>query len=222
MKIEDYTIVIPSCNPPMQEYVYDYICHQAPSERVLKFNGSKYPSFSKLVNDSILSTKTEVVIICSDKFLPEKKNIDKMLYLLNDGYGLVGLYRFGFFGFTKHLIKTIGFMDENYTGGNYEDCDYQRRLKEADIAYYETEEVRRNDMIGESRWKTSNKEYYESKWREDETSIQRLISEPEYNYNLGEWPIRKFKSWRDSEMLIQSLQFKLKSVIQYRGIHTNV
>ena len=103
-------------------------------------------------------------------------------------------------------------MDENYTGGNYEDCDFQRRLKEADIAYYETEEVPKGTIIIGSRWKTSNKGYYESKWREDELSLERKQPEPVYDYNLGEWPIRQFRGWRYTRMLPQSLQFKLKTM----------
>ena len=68
-------------------------------------------------------------------------NIDKILNYINDGYGLVALYRFAFFGFFKELIRRIGFMDERYIGGGYEDCDFLRRLIEHNISYIEEESI---------------------------------------------------------------------------------
>ena len=147
----------------------------------------------------MLLTDTEIVIICSDKCRPNTKHINKTLDLLKEGYGIVGLYRFGFFGFTKQLIQKVGFFDENFIGGGYEDCDMQRRLKEANVAHYESEEI--EYQIRASRWRYISKGYYDSKWKEDENSITRLVPEPVYDYNIGDWPERSFLKWKDSVLL---------------------
>ena len=217
--IKDYTIVIPSNNFEIQEEVYQSIITQLNEEdkkRVVKLDGSNYPSFSKLMNDCLLLPETEVIIICSDRCKPYKYHIDETLRLLNEGYGFVGLYRFAFFGLTKHLIKTIGFFDEKYVGGNYEDCDFMRRIREADIAYYEKEQV--SYRPGRSSWPLNvsfqiNKTYFESKWYEDDKIIKRLKPEPPANYDVGDWPEHNFLSWKQSVLLPPSKSFMDKKFI---------
>lgn len=100
------------------------------------FDGSGYESYSKLVNHCIVKSKDEIVIIINDKIRGNYKDIDKMLKLINDGYGIVGLYRFGFVGFKKDFIRKIGWYDERFIGGGYEDSDFNIRMKESDIGYY--------------------------------------------------------------------------------------
>lgn len=210
---KDFTIVIPSSNRNMQEEVYQHIVSQFKEgchNRVLKLDGSNYPSFSKLVNDSILLSKTEIVIICSDRCKPSTDHINKVLNLLDEGYGFVGLHRFAFFGLTKNLVKKIGFFDENYIGGNFEDCDYIRRIREADIAYYEKEEV--PYRFGASRWPLNvsfqkNKKYFESKWYEDDKFIKRLKPDPALDYEIGETTERFFLPWENSSLLPPSAGF---------------
>ena len=217
--IEDFTIVIPSNNFNIQEEVYHHIVSQLEERcqhRVLKLNGSNYPSFSKLVNDSILLSKTEIVIICSDRCKPSIDHINKVLKLLNEGYGFVGLHRFAFFGLTKHLVKKIGFFDENYVGGNFEDCDYMRKIREADIAYYENEEI--PYRTGNSRWPLNlsfqkNKKYFESKWYEDDKIIKRLRPDPPLSYDIGQTIERVFLPWESSTTLPPSTAFMNKKFI---------
>tara|TARA_R110001592_G_scaffold363361_1_gene685174 strand:+ start:6190 stop:6870 length:681 start_codon:yes stop_codon:yes gene_type:complete len=219
MKNKDFSIIIPSNNFKIQEEIYQHIVFELAEEdkrKVTKFNGADYPSFSKLLNDCIVSTKTEVVIICSDRCLPYKHDIDNTLNLIEAGYGVVGLYRFGFFGFTKHLIEKIGFFDEKYVGGGFEDCDFMRRLREANIAYYEREQVWYRP--GPSRWPLDssfekNKTYFEAKWHEDNETIKRLKPEPHLDYNLGETPAHNFLPWKYSTTLPPSEGFRNKKFI---------
>ena len=65
-----------------------------------------------------------------------------MLEYINNDYGFVALYRFALFGFKKELIRRIRFMDERYIGGEYEDCDFLRRLIENNISYIEEESIK--------------------------------------------------------------------------------
>ena len=202
MKIKDYTIVIASCNSEFQDDVYQHILGELREEdkkRVVKLDGTGFPSFSRLVNHSILLTRTEVVIFCSDRCKPTREEICKTMDLINKGYGFVGLWRFAFFGFKKQLIQRVGFFDENFVGGGLEDSDFMRRLKEADIAYYEEDGVEyRADA---SRWETTSSAYYNSKWHEDEDSVTRLLPDPVYDYDIGEWPKSSFLKWEDSVVL---------------------
>jgi hypothetical protein len=146
--------------------------------------GKDYPSFSKLVNTVILNSNEEIVIFCSHRVRPTPDDVVRLLKLLEDGYGLVGLYRFAFFGLKKELIRRIGFMDEQFIGGWYEDNDFIIRLKEADIAYYESECVIYNPSP--STWDNSKThEIFYSKWSITEDTITRLKNELVYDYNLG-------------------------------------
>ena len=110
-------------------------------ENVNYFDGTGYPSFSKLVNACTAAANTEIVIILSDKVLPKAEHVNKVITLLEKGYGFVGLYRFAFFAFKKELFRQIGPMDERFVGGGYEDDDFYIILKEANIAMYVTEEL---------------------------------------------------------------------------------
>jgi GT2 family glycosyltransferase len=124
------------------------------------FNGNNFPSFSKIVNETIVSSENDNVIIINYKARPNKKDIFKILDLLDKGYGFVGLYRFGFFGVNKNLIKKIGFFDERYIGGEYEDCDFIRRLLYHNIAFYISEEI--EYIYRPSLWNNSiSKKFFE-------------------------------------------------------------
>ena len=146
--------------------------------------GKNYPSFSKLVNDVILKAKEEIVIFCSHKVRPTINDVEKLVSLLNEGYGLVGLYRLAFFGMRKELIRRIGFFDERFIGGEYEDNDFVIRLNEANVAYYEDESVVYHS--NKSTWDNSRtKKIFESKWYFTGNTINRLLPELKFDYNLG-------------------------------------
>jgi len=146
--------------------------------------GKDYPSFSKLVNTVINNSKEEIVIFCSHRVRPTPSDVERILELLNAGYGLVGLYRFAFFGLKKELIRRIGFMDETFIGGEYEDNDFVIRLKESDMAYYEDHSVEYHHGI--STWNNSKTlAIFNSKWEVTATTIKRLKNDPLFDYDLG-------------------------------------
>jgi hypothetical protein len=175
-------------------------------EKVQYFDGTGYTSFSKLVNTCVEQSSTEIVIIMSDKVLPTDADIKKLLSLIDQGYGLVGLYRFGFFGFKKQLMRQIGMMDERFVGGGYEDDDMYIRLKEANISMYISEEVAYTKSV--SSWNYSlSKPHFINKWIDTESplydpsakpsaaSIKRKINEAPLDYNLGEQVPTSFLTW---------------------------
>lgn len=149
------------------------------------FDGTGYPSFSKAVNDCIVACPTELVIIASEKARPSPADFQKLLDLLNKGFGLVCLWGLGFFGFDKELIRRVGFLDEQFIPGGYEDIDFQRRLREANIAEYWKFEIPFKRMI--STWdQTDSKKIHDKKWQETSKDIfKRKLPEETYPYDLG-------------------------------------
>ena len=165
-------------------------------------DGTGYPSFSKLINDCILECPTEIVMICNDRARPTPEQVQKQLRLINEGFGYVGLWSFAFFGFKKELVRKIGFMDEGFVGGNYEDSDYLRRFCEADIAVFTSTEVPYIEIP--SAWDNSKtKAYYDTKWKEGDGYSKRLKPEPTYDYDLGPSTGAQFNKWETSQLIHQ-------------------
>lgn len=205
----DYRCYVISNKPEL----FDQIKNSLNPETVEFFNGDGYPSFSKLVNSCIAACPAETVIIMSDKVLPTADNVQKVLKLLDEGFGFVALYRLAFFGFRKELIRRMGFFDERYVGGGYEDDDFYIRLKEANIASYITEEIEYNKRP--SSWNYSkSKIFFREKWG-TETKFDgiatRMLKEETYNYNLG--PPVSFNCLPWTESFIKPLRVK-----KYRNI----
>lgn len=160
------------------------------------FDGNEYESFSKLINHCIVNSANEIVIIISDKVRGESKDIDKMLGLINGNYGMVCLNLFAFFGFKKDLVRRVGWLDERYVSGGWEDADYLRRMKESNIGFYYEKEVSVIEM--DSSWgyckpegrlniDSSSGKHYLNKWSEiSKISFTRVIEEEEYSYDIGE------------------------------------
>lgn len=195
----DYEIVIISNRPQLcQEAQF---CLKDFNTRV--FNGTNYPSFSKIINHSITSSPFEKIIICNDKARPTSETIEKILIMLEEGWGIVALYRFGFFGFKKDLIRKIGFFDERFIGGGYEDVDFARRLKEANIGYYESEEIDYIYLPTSWNYEKTNfaRNQYFRKWKEEGNIITRQLSEEDYNYDIGPFQNTKFITFEKSVLL---------------------
>lgn len=155
-------------------------------EPVTYFNGDGYPSFSKIINECVTNCPTEIVIMMGDKVLPSSQHVTATVNLLNQGYAFVGLYRFGFFGFTKELFRRIGMMDERFVGGGCEDEDIYLRLKEANLAAYITQRVPYFKMP--SSWDYSkSRPHFFTKWVADDeaNTITRTMPDEVYDYDLG-------------------------------------
>jgi hypothetical protein len=200
--MKDYTCYVISNKP----HLFSAIEKSLSPTKVEYFDGTGYPSFSKLVNACVERSPTETIIIMSDKVLPTNANVEKTLSLIKKGYGLVGLYRFGFFGFKKQLMRQIGMMDERFVGGGYEDDDMYIRLKESNISMYITEEVAYTKSA--SSWNyTLSRSHFMNKWIDTESPlydplakpsaahIKRKINEETLDYNLGKEVPTSFLTW---------------------------
>jgi hypothetical protein len=178
--METAAVVIASHRPEFAAAVQESL---GPWPTVL-FDGSGAPSCSWVWNQCILACPTETVVICNEKARPTRDHVERLLQLLDDGYGIVGLYRFGFFGFRKELIRRVGFFDERYLGGWYEDNDFLLRLDEADIASYFSDEVPYVQLP--SAWSHDGaRAHFEAKWHLADNRWIRLLPELDPGYVLG-------------------------------------
>jgi GT2 family glycosyltransferase len=192
--MKEYSCFLISNKP----WLLEEIQKEASPEEIKLFDGSGYPSFSKLVNTCVSKSPTEIVILMSDKVRPTAAQISKTVSLINEGYGLVALYRFGFFGFKKELFRKVGMLDERYVGGGYEDDDYYIRLKESNVSMYVTEEVEYRKSVSSwnydlsrphfwNKWVNTNHPEWHPQAKRSASFITRKIPEEDYSqvYDLG-------------------------------------
>jgi hypothetical protein len=201
-KIKEYTIFVPSSRPMMQRDTQALL--NSYGLDCVMFDGTGYPSFSKLINDCIVQSPTDKIIICNDKSRPTIANFEKMISLLDEGYGFVGLYAFGFFGFEKCLIDKVGFFDERFINGEYEDCDFFRRMILHDVAMYNNYEISYIEC-GSSWSGIGSKSFFDKKYidatKENPVCIKKLPEE-NYNYNLVFENKKQYKPWKDSQLFM--------------------
>ena len=196
MRDSNPTVIIPSHRP---ELAREAGRSMAPVEPMYQFNKG-YPSFSKLINDCILACPTEIVIICNDKARPIPFHEYFTAALVRQGYGFVGLHNFRHFGFHKDLIRRIGFFDERYEGGEYEDFDFLRRIKEANIAVYLSREIPCMELA--CSWNNQKSYIFNhQKWKEYGTHTVRILPDEPLKYDIGSSQGTVWKPYRESVLL---------------------
>jgi hypothetical protein len=190
-------------------HIFPQIQNSLESEPVTYFDGQGFDSFSRLVNCCVASASTEIVVVMSDKVRPTKHHVRKIVDLVQQGFGLVGLYRFGFFGFKKQLMRQIGMFDERYVGGGYEDDDMYIRLKEANIALYITQEVEYEKSRSswdyararphfEAKWLAVDRPGYDPTAKPSAEFVTRRLPEQTYHHDLGPAVPTVFLPWHRS------------------------
>lgn len=144
VKIKDITICLHcGCNREIVDYQMDQL-KSLSLKFILQWNNridrnpGMYESYSELINHSIATSNTEWIILINDRTHPTVDEVEKMIYLLENGYSCVFLYSVGFMGFSKELIREIGWWDQRFTYGGWEDRDWVFRLKKANLSLYES------------------------------------------------------------------------------------
>jgi hypothetical protein len=183
------------------------------------------PSFSKMVNDCIKDCSSDIMIFCSKKVQPNMNDINRIIELVNQGYGYVGLYRFACFGIHKKLINTIGYFDEEFIWGGCEDDDFRIRMNYLDIGFYEDHSVKYYPGIGAGGGRNCDKAI--TRWINKYTicsnskTITINLSEKCHYGELTYTNDIKFKKYKDS-VFVKNIQTEYsKNNLHYYKIIDN-
>lgn len=170
-----------------------------------KVHSDAYTSYSEMLNSAINDSTTNVIVLVNDKVLPSPGELTRMISLLDLGFGYVGLYSIGFCAITKDLIKKIGWLDERFLGGGYEDDDFLLRLRLNNIAIYDSHESNYNYMSKPSKQSVSvplsrSEPHFLEKWKLSQNIIEKVLKEEDYShkYRLDGFENRDFLSWNCS------------------------
>ena len=116
-----------------------------PLPTTIYVNRRKYiPSFSKMINEIVYDGTRENIdylIICSHRVRPTLDDIERIVSLLNEGFGFVTLLKLECFGINIELIREICFLYENFIPVGYEYDEFLTRLKDSNIGIYEEKSV---------------------------------------------------------------------------------
>lgn len=170
----------------------------------IRVDGTGLKSCSQLWNICIERCPTEIVIICNERARPRPRHVESIIDYLDKGFGMVGIYRFGFFGFRKDIIRKVGWFDERFVGGNCEDNDMIVRLGEVNIAYYEAHACGYVNVP--STWEHDRAiAHWRTKWRLTDRGYERTMGERNPPHDLG--PSEGFTNWLpwDQSILIETL-----------------
>jgi hypothetical protein len=135
-------------------------------------------SLVKIWNQCTVKCPTEYIILSSWRERPEPKHFKLIEEKLSEGYAMVALQSLHFFAFSKHLTTVLGFFDEGFTKGQYEDTDYFNRFYMKDLGIYVSNEVQ--EVPHHSMWLADshvNKQYFDSKWIENAPNLIQLKEE---------------------------------------------
>lgn len=197
-------IFIPTIRPELAK-----VANSGIENKGVIVDGNGIKCYSQMINQILFNAETEIVIICHDRARPSMSDVHKIIELIDSGFGFAGMYCFGFYGIHKDAIRRIGPLDERYIKGGWEDSDYMRRFKEADMAYYESREVKYIDV--ESTLFTDNSvasEHFKRKWIDTHDLCARLLPDEEYKqYNFGKSTGKVFKKWNESVLCLESEYF---------------
>ena len=168
-----------------------------------------YDSYSLMINHAIATSPTEYMVLVNDRCVVPYEKLVKLIGLMEEGqYAFASLWNVACMAFSKELVRKIGWFDERYTLGGYDDNDWFLRLKEANLAIYES-----NDIEYEHHWKsplngplgcTESAPHWQRKWGHTNTEIKRNLPEESYpHWDLSLWKDNpqisaRWGTWEDS------------------------
>jgi hypothetical protein len=198
----DYNIIVIDENGNDEEYIKN--------ERITFIHNdvSTRQPLVKIWNNCIKNCPTDNIIIASWRQRPQKQHFNIIEEKLSEGFGLVAFDGLHFFAFNKYLTNVIGMFDEGFSKGQFEDTDWWNRLMTNNIAIYtgDMEEERMfNGTYVQSTWLEGsevNKQYYESKWKEDVENNRLILFKEEQNFSdrlyFKNCKKLSFKTWENS------------------------
>jgi hypothetical protein len=201
----EYSVMIPSRRPNLANQCKSTMPF---IQNVLIVDSKETPSFSRVLNSCVQKSPTEIIIVCNDIVRPHTIHFDKMLNYIHRGYGIVFMCVNYFFGFKKDFIRDIGFFDERYIGDYCEGLDLEFRCKEADIAFFRSEEAPFVKLM----YNKNDQTHLNKKWdyrypklgsnRTIPEYVTRKLKEEDYSYEImGLHQESKFLKYQNSAVL---------------------
>ncbi len=91
-------------------------------------------SLTELWNQGIIMAPTDWVMVCNDDIVFKKGWLEYLEEKISEGkHLLIHLFHYGAFCIHKSLILKVGWFDENFRGGGFEDIDHMLRIAEAGL-----------------------------------------------------------------------------------------
>jgi hypothetical protein len=166
-----------------------------------------YDSYSQMVNESIVTSPTERILLVSDRVVPTAEEAVESFELLESGFAMAGMWGIAYMAVTKELFRRVGWFDERFLGGGFEDDDYTLRMKIADVAVYES--IHSNYDFS---WRPPRKDghaacaasepHFHRKWHIMNDYIAKVIPEETYdtyNNQVGEPRLDISSRWMSSK-----------------------
>lgn len=170
------------------------------------FDTNDLSGFSQVINHCIVEAYNkgfERVILVSDRFRPHEKDVKKVLDLLDKGYALACVGNWGFFGLSLDTVRLVGWMDERFKAG-CSDSDYMIRCAMNNLAIYEANEV--PNVRVNSSWKDLGIDHFQQKWFKQNDTYLKLLSEEEYDYDIGSFRGTEFLPYSESVTIFPELK----------------
>jgi len=145
-----------------------------------------YPSYSQLINHAIATSPTQFFILINDRTHPKVFEVEKIINHLENGFACSLMYNVGFMGFSRELVRKIGWWDERFLNGGWEDRDWIFRLKQHNLAIYESQEATydyswKSPLQVVDNCKLSNAHWY-SKYTIASDTIVKNLKEERYEH----------------------------------------
>jgi len=130
----------------------------------------KKSSLTRLWNQCIINSPTDWVLICGDDILFLPGWLDHLEQRIATGkYDQIHLSHYSGFCIHKSFILKLGWFDERFQGGYYEDNDWQLRISEAGLKdrvdWFDNEVWLQHPSSREKKWICKNNpEWIVTKW----------------------------------------------------------
>lgn len=126
---------------PQMTVIYD--APDRPEDTFLREIGGRFrkeiynpdkSSLTELWNQCIIMSPTDWVLVCNDDIEFKPGWLEYLEEQIDSGcYDLIHLFHYGAFCIHKYMMLKVGWFDERFRGGGYEDNDYQLRIYEAGL-----------------------------------------------------------------------------------------
>lgn len=131
------TVILDSPDALHEDYTLiqnDFLTSAFPEDYIRSVIVPDKSSLTELWNLSIILAPTDWVLICNDDVTFNPGWVEYLeQQIATDKFDLIHLFHYGGMCIHKRLILKMGWFDENFNSGGFEDIDFQLRISEAGL-----------------------------------------------------------------------------------------